>query len=443
MTIILLVAFIAIEIAYGVATATLVDDWYLPVVAVGALIVALMTFVEPIWGLYLFVAAMFAEGALVIEEGPTGARLLGILVFGAWVAHSLVNGRFHITLFPPVLFGLAYVIWGVVSASWALDTRLVFERARVIVQSMALYILVINLVTSPETLQKLLSVVVVVSLVMALVVVYRALVGAMIEGRVDVVEISGYDPNEQAAGLLLGAGVLMGLFSQEVERRRRLVYLIAFAVMGLAVLSTGSRGGVVSLVAMLLLSVIIGRGSWQLALMALLVVSLALPLLPATLLERVVSIVTLPDRGTGRVDIWLVGLKIISAHPLLGVGWGNFGEGFDEYLPDTSGIRIFLPPGMGPHNVFLGALGELGVIGFALFSTMIVLSARGVWTVVFRFTCQDDRSMGALALGVALSLVGVLIASLFVDLRYRKYFWLLLALSNVVHHLSLEPEEIV
>jgi hypothetical protein len=51
--------------------------------------------------------------------------------------------------------------------------------------------------------------------------------------------------------------------------------------------------------------------------------------------------------------------------------------------------------------------------------------------------------MGALALGVALSLVGVLIASLFVDLRYRKYFWLLLALSNVVHHLSLEPEEIV
>jgi len=434
----IVVAFVAAEMFYGAAVAALADGSYLALVAVIGVIAAVVTFIEPVWGLYLFVAAMFAEGLLVVEAGPTGARLLGILVFGAWIARSLSSGRFQIILPLQGLFAIAYIVWGVMSAAWAIDSQLVFDRAQVLVQSIALYVLVINLVNSPRRVQNILSIIVVASLALAFLTIFRVLSGEMIRGRVDIAQISDYDPNEQAAGFLLSAAVLMALFSRAVQLSRKLLSPIALSIVVLAVLATSSRGAMLSLIAILAFSLILDRKLWQLVLLAPVIGIAALFLLPPTFLNRLESIVTLSDRGAGRVDIWLVGMQIISAHSLLGVGLGNFGRAFDRYLPQTPGIRRFLLPGRGPHNIFLGALGELGVLGLALFAVIIGLTIKSALTAVLNFKRQNEPQMTTLAMGVLLGLLGVLVASLFVDLRYRKYFWLLLALSGVMQRLSSE-----
>jgi len=434
------VACVTAEILYGTAVAALADSSYPALVAVIGLIAAAITFIEPIWGLYLFVAAMSAEGLVTVGAGTTLAKLLGILVFGAWIARSLSHGHFQITLPLQSLFAIAYIVWGLMSASWAIDTQLVFDRAQVLVQSIALYVLVINLVNSPRRVQNILSIIVVASLALAFLTIFRVLSGEMIRGRIDIAQISDYDPNEQAGGFLLSAAVLMALFSQKTQLGKKLLFLVALSIVLLAVLATGSRGAMVSLVGILLCSLILDRKLWQLVLPTVLVGGLALFLLPE-FVERVESILTLSDRGAGRVNILLVGLQIIGAHPLLGVGWGNFGKAFDRYLPQTAGVRGYLVPEWGPHNIFLGALGELGVIGLALFAIMIGLTVKSAWTTVLNFKRQNDLHMTTLALGVLLGLLGVLVASLFVDLRYRKYFWLLLALSGVMQRLSPEPKE--
>lgn len=436
----IVVALVAAEILYGAAVVALADDWYLAIAAVIGLIATVITFIEPIWGLYLFVAAMFAEGLLVVEGGPTGARLVGALVFGAWIARSLSYGHFRITLPLQGLFAIAYIVWGVMSVAWATDPQLALGRTQVLVQSVALYILVINLVTSPRRAQNLLSIVIVASLALALLSIFRVPSGEMIRGRVDIAQISGYDPNNQAAYFLLGTTVLMALFSRETQRGRKLILLFALSIVVLAILATSSRGAMVSLVAVLSFSLILDRRSWQLILPALLIGGIALFLLPPTFLERLESIVTLSDRGAGRVDIWLVGLQIIGAHPLLGVGSGNFGKAFDRYLPETPGIGRALGAERGPHNIFLGALGELGVIGFALFAIAIGLTFKSALTAVLNSKRQNDPHMTTLAIGVLLGLLGMLVASMFVDLRYRKCFWLLLALAEVVQRLSPESK---
>ncbi len=437
----IVIALVVVVSLYGAAIAAMAVDWYLPISVVLGLIIVIVTFIKPIWGLYIFVVTMFSEGFLVMEAGPTGAKLVGVLIFGAWIVRSLSSGQFQITVPPPGLFAIVYIVWGLASLLWAIDTTLVIDRAQTLVQSAVLYVLMFNLTSSPERLQKVLGIVVAASLVLASLIILRALFTDVPGGRVDVREFSSYGPNTQAAYFLLGASIVMAHFSQETQLSKKLLCLIALLIVLLAVLATGSRGAMVSLVAILLSSLALDRKSWQFALPTLLVGVLSLLLLPAMFVERVESIFTLSDRGAGRLNILLVGLQIIGAHPLLGVGWGNFGRAFDRYLRQTAGVRGYIIPEWGPHNVFLGALGELGIIGFVLFSTMIVLTVRDNFNAVQVFKQSNNTRMTKLSIGVLLGLLGTLTASMFVDLRYRKIFWLALALAEVTQHLSSEPEE--
>lgn len=428
------VAFAAAGLLYGTGVAVLVSDWYLPILALVGLITVVATFIEPIWGLYAFVAAMFVEGLLMVEGGPTAARLVGILVFAAWLVHSLVRGSFQIAVPLQGLLGIAYVVWGLMSLSWAMDTQLVLDRAQVLVQSVALYILVINLVQSPGRLRGLLTIIVVGTLAVALLTISRALSGTIAGGRVQIEGISGYGPNSQAAYFLLSAGLLMAMFSRETRLGRKLVSLAALLVVVMAILATGSRGAMVSLVAVLACGLMLDRKSWQLLFPAVLAGGAAVSLLPATVLGRVKMLVNLSDRGAGRLDIWRVGLRVVGGHPLLGVGWGNFGKAFEEYLRRTYGIvTTFIVREKGPHNIFLGSLGELGIVGFTLFSALLALSSKRAFAAVQSSRRQRDGSTTTLVTGVLLGLVGVLVAGFFLDLRYRKFFWLILALSEVVH----------
>jgi hypothetical protein len=435
----LLASLIVVEIFYGSLVAILVGNLYLTFAVIG-IIVAVVAFIEPVWGLYAFVAAMFAEGLLAVEAGPTGAKLLGILVFGAWVARSMSSGRFQINLPLPGIFAIAYVVWGLMSMSWAVDIQLAFDQALVVVQSVVLYVLVINLVNSPRRMQNILSVIVVVSVATAFLTIVHVLSGETIEGRADMAQISGYDPNDQAAIFLLGAAVLMVMFSREVRLSRKLLLLFALSIIMLAILATSSRGSIVSLSVALAFALILDRRAGQLVLLALLIGGVASFLLPPTFLARVESIATLSDRGAGRIDIWLVGLRIVGAHPLLGVGWGNFGRAFDRYMPETPDLAFTISRGRGPHNILLGALGELGAIGFALFAATLGVTIKSALTAVLNFKRKNDFCMTSLAMGVFLGLLGVLVAGLFVDLRIRKYFWLLLSLAEMMRHLAAAPE---
>jgi putative inorganic carbon (HCO3(-)) transporter len=438
----ILASFIVAEIFYGSLAAILAHNPLLAFIAVIGLIAAVVTFIAPVWGLGLFVAAMFVEGMLAVEGVGTVAKLVGILVFGAWIVRSLSGGRFRITLPPQGQFAIAFVVWGLMSAIWAMDPLLVFSRMVILVQVMALYVMVIHLVNSPRRLQLVLSIVIIASLALACLIIFRVRSGEMTRGRVETEEVSGYDPNNQAAYLLLGAAALMALFSQAVGLSRKLFFLFALSIIVLAVLATSSRGAMVALAAILAFSLLLDRRLWQLVPPALLIGGIALLSLPSTFLERLVSIVTLSDRGSGRLDIWLVGAHMISRHPLVGVGLGNFGRMFDLYFPETFGISplvaLFLPPTRGPHNIFIGVLAELGVIGFALFVAMIGLTLRSALTAVLDFKRQHDPQMTTLAMGVLLGLVGMLTASMFVDLRFRKHFWLLLALAEVVRRVPPE-----
>jgi len=433
----LLGVLIAGAIVIGYLIAVRPEDTSLIVGAALGSMIVVATFVKPVYGLYSLVAAVFAE-ALFMLGSASAARLLGFLVIVAWIAHSLVTGSFRIIIPTQGWFAAAFIAWGLTSALWAMDAQRLATALLLLLQLLTLYIVVTSLVNSFHRVQIIMAIMVVVNLAVALAALASVRSGALVEGRVDVGWISGGDPNTQAAYLLPGATLLMVLFSQRARSVQKWLLLLGFSVIALAIMATSSRGALISLIAIVMLGAIIDRRLWQVALPGLLVGGLATLLLPQMFVDRLQAIVTLSDRAAGRIDIWLVALRMIPSHPILGVGLGNFERAFDRYLPDTSGLAYGVRRGMASHNIFLNVQSELGVIGLFLFAAFITISIRSGLLAVMNLRQAGSPEVAALALAAWLSLVGILIVGLFIDVQYWKLFWLLLALPEVMRRLSVE-----
>jgi putative inorganic carbon (HCO3(-)) transporter len=436
----LLALLIVGETAFGYLIAARPQDPYLILGAATGFIVIAVMFVKPVVGLYLFVATALTEASWMLGS-VSAARLLGILVLAAWIARSLASGRFEIAMPSQAWFAAMFVSWGLISALWAMDTQRLLAALLLLLQLMALYILVINLVNSVKRVQIILAIITIVSLALALLTISRVVSGEPLQGRVDLGQISVGDVNTQAAYFLPAATLLMILFSHRAQLAQKSLLLLGLSVIALAILATSSRGAMVSLVVILVLGMIMDHKLWQVALPAFLVGAVGMLLLPHTFVERLQAFVTLSDRGAGRIDIWLVALRIIRSHPVLGVGLDSFGRAFDRYVAETPGIIRDIGRGRGSHSIFLNVQSELGVIGTLLFVVFIGMTLKSGLVAVSNWRRAGSPRMAALALAVWLSLAGMLVVGLFLDLQYWKLFWLLLALPEVMRRLSVESEQ--
>jgi O-antigen ligase len=173
------------------------------------------------------------------------------------------------------------------------------------------------------------------------------------------------------------------LFSGAIDGEKKLIYIFAVVMMGIALILTNSRGGIISLVAeVLFLAVIAGFGKKQRArevdekqnpnrsglVRAALAFTLIAGLLGGTILlggegvlSRFVGTVNTDDPTTGRAHFWSVTVDIIRAHPFIGTGLGAFGVVYTRYDSRNGLYRLEQA-----HNDYLQVLSDGGVIGAAL-----------------------------------------------------------------------------
>jgi O-antigen ligase len=214
------------------------------------------------------------------------------------------------------------------------------------------------------------------------------------------------------------------LFSGAIEKEKRFVYIFVLGLMGVSLIMTGSRGGIISVVAeVLFVAVLSLRGrrrsrrhhSERTAKGAALRASLALALIIGlflgvvllggeSALSRFVGTVNTDDPTTGRAHFWSVTLDIIRADPLLGSGLGAFGVVYTKY--DTRNGMFRLEQA---HNDYLQVLADGGLVGagFALF--FVAMLFRMSFT---RCDSRDEFRRGV-AIGAISGCFAVLIHSFF------------------------------
>jgi len=143
--------------------------------------------------------------------------------------------------------------------------------------------------------------------------------------------------------------------------------------------------------------------------------------LPEVFFERLAQAQTAFE--SGRFYIWTVGFEGLSHHWLFGAGLDNFPVVYSRYGPLYSIARA-------PHNIYLGFAVELGITGLVL---MCVAMQRHY---VLLKSKTDDFLHKHENIFLRASFIAVLIVGFFLDIVWRKSFWLLWMLIIMYHNLK-------
>ncbi len=238
-------------------------------------------------------------------------------------------------------------------------------------------------------------------------------------------------PNPYAGYLnfALPLAVALVLFGTDA-RERWVAGAASVLILGAEVLA-GSRGGLLGIVAAALVLVVVGWRHERLAALAALIgapvllVAWVAHVIPTRVQNALlaqfrvggVSVcgdVTSANFSTvERVAHWVAGLRMFQAHPLLGVGAGNYDAAYARYAcadwPESLGHA---------HNYYINAAAETGILGLLAFLALVAVALALGWrathprtsTLTSETALADDTWAGAPTRALALSLFAVVAA---------------------------------
>jgi len=210
-----------------------------------------------------------------------------------------------------------------------------------------------------------------------------------------------------------------------LEKEKRFIYLFAAGLMGVALIMTNSRGGIISLVAEILFLVAFAgfrrRKKRQqearaqrirsAGLRAALALALILGLFAGVVLlggepvlSRFVGTVNSDDPTTGRAHFWSVTVDIIKAHPIVGTGLGAFAVVYTRYDSRNGLYRLEQA-----HNDYLQVLSDGGIVGAVLGLSFVVI----LFSMGFARRESRDKFRSGVALGALAGCFAVLVHSFF------------------------------
>ena len=256
-----------------------------------------------------------------------------------------------------------------------------------------------------------------------------------------------------ASFMEMTGGVTLGLiFGKSGLKDKKPLLWISVAIMIIAVILTGSRGGMIAffaVAAFVLTMTVVARKRdatrengeptyrtpLQKALIAIGAAAAVLLLIGSVvflggsdaLLRGVTMDVGKDDMSNGRLHFWSVAIKIFLDHPILGAGLDAFGVAFTKHDTWHGIFRVEQA-----HNEYLQILAETGIVGFTCIGAFIyLLFKKGMATIASAGSgFRQNVAIGSLA-----GCFGILIHSLF-DFPLRTpsngfFFLLLVAIATV------------
>jgi len=259
------------------------------------------------------------------------------------------------------------------------------------------------------------------------------------------------DANYLARILILAVSAAAFLGIGRKSRLEQTFWIGAAGVIGLAVIFTYSRGGMLSLAAVGLLLVLAGRiritpVTLGLGLAALLVIA------PTNAGKRLLTLESLfgnkselTAAGDASLDkrrqLLAIGARIFDDHPFGGVGVGNFGSHFPAYANLVGLTSIDYTP-MGhrqfPHNLYLEILTETGAVGLGAFVIAIAVTLASLLSARRKLLARGEETNAALVTAVAIGIAGYVLASLFLHSGLHRYLWMFLGFAVAAVRLTNE-----
>lgn len=415
-----------------------VEHWSIGLIGVLTAVIVLM-----------WLRISWRTGAFSFSQSPLLLPFLGIIVIG------------FIQLLPFGNSGVSPDMLGVpASDALSLDpyaTRFFLIRAIILFVFFAAALTFIN---SRERLARVATVLIIFGAAMAFFAILQRLANVEtiygLRGSVNAQPFGSYINQHHFAALMeMLSGVTLGLlFGHAVKRDKKLLLGIAALVIGIAVIFTGSRGGLISYLGVVgfaaLGSFLLGRVHSRhgtepeaaekvqhklvligggLALLLLVVGSASFLGGGEGLFRGIGAGQAEADITGGRSHYWSIALQIFLANPILGAGLDAFGVAFTRYDTWHGLYRVEQA-----HNDYLQILADSGLLGFACVAAFIYLFIKRSSAAISGAHSDMGRSI---AIGAAAGCLGILIHSFF-DFPLRTtanaffFFLLVVMATNVV-----------
>jgi len=386
----------------------------------------------PFLGFLLLIILIPAEELIVLPGGRTGIFVLGILVAFFWLINVLFkNGKICINK-NTTLLAILLFFWGFISYFWAEDQSIVLTRILNFLNLVIFYILFQDFVKDNRRLKTILFAI-------FFSCVICSIASIAMESQTDVKRISlteGQNPN--MLSLNLGVGLLLVPYvfrNLKNNLLRGLLYIGVFTLI-IAIILTGSRSTWLAIPIAVLFVWLITKGK-ILRIQSGIIPGIILTLIITFLIhsnfispylsQRFITMIHPEEThgGSGRLDIWTVGLAMVEDNPVFGVGLSNFPVRFGDYIGKRttwSGKSYGVHSGRDPHNIFLSIQAELGIIGIFLFFLFI-------WYIVKPLIVylKDIRAV----IGILL-IIFALIYGFTHTIQWTKIFWLVFAIATVI-----------
>ncbi len=399
-----------------------------------------LIFINPFIGLQMLILLVFSNLFAGLEI-PGGYFAFSLLVILAWVLHQSWHFKLSFLIPKKQMFFVALVIAAILmSIPFSLNQKVSMFKLIVWIKSIILYMLIINLVTTKKRLFVCLSSIfsaLIISFFYGLYILYKG-ASAVLHGQTTYEAINrliglNHDPNIYAATLIAFIPVPLYLFFHAETKGERTGGFILFAIFILATILTFSRGGILSLVLLLIIFLIKNYHYRSVVFVGIMAAIVILFSIPAELWDRFGDIANF--RGDSSVN---ERFKLLSNawyyfldNPILGIGIGNFIEESIRFISRHQPV----------HNIFLEIATETGVIGLLSFVGLTWITLRYFEESRILFTKKNKRQLANLAKALKLGFYGFLFACLFLSLQQDTQFWTLLGLAAALRGIAELPEE--
>jgi O-antigen ligase len=396
------------------------------------------------WVLPVLVASVFVE--ILSVGGVTISRLIApialLIVLGTWATSSTRLGTLK-----PLFWVGAYSTWALASMLWTESLSGTVHQLSSLAIALIYTAAFATLLRSERDLRAVLITIAVAALCIGLFALAAYAVGFssdLDEGR----SAGGTgDPNFFANYQVVALPLVLVLASVTRRRTWRLgLYGVTLVIIA-SVLTSLSRGGIVTLLAVVLLLLVVParrlyRSRAQKAAVVAIVIAASFVAFQTTanqLVPRIQTVfagqdeTTSTGRGSGRIDLWLAARTAFTRHPLTGIGYGAFPSQSNELMLQTPGVNLEVNEigniGHEAHSLFIGTAAELGVPGLIMMCGLLLSVGRSfVRTARLAREAQDEFLL-RLSTGLLIALFAWVVASVFLSTETSRIVWILIGIS--------------
>lgn len=258
-----------------------------------------------------------------------------------------------------------------------------------------------------------------------------------IAGDIDAFRPTGsiLDPNYYAQMLIPGFAILLGATIAAGTQKRRVLFGICALLIGVAIILTASRGGLLAVAILLVFWIVREKRSSLLLLMVppVLITMLAVP----SYSERVISASSaavaaisgerINDASfAGRLAEMETAIVLFGQSPINGVGYGTFESNYQE-ISARNDLKL-RSADRAAHSLYLETAAEQGIVGLCALFIIIVLTFTACARSRSIALAEDNRHLRAMVDALMAAGVGIFASAFFLHDAYGLSLWLMIAL---------------